>query len=157
MPNIVLARIDDRLIHGQVMTAWMQFVKGNHIVIVDDATAGDDFLKSIIRMAVPEAVNLDIFFCKDAPEKLKEISDTDRILMLAKDPEVYLFLIKEGVPIKKVIIGGMGVNPKRTKFYKNIAASETEKESLRSIIHEGIEVVIHIIPDQAEVDVKSYL
>ena len=43
MGEIVLARIDDRLIHGQVMTAWLQFTGGNHIVIVDDATAGDEF------------------------------------------------------------------------------------------------------------------
>ena len=48
MGEIVLARIDDRLIHGQVMTAWLQFTGGNHIVIVDDATAGDEFTKSIM-------------------------------------------------------------------------------------------------------------
>ena len=51
MGEIVLARIDDRLIHGQVMTAWLQFTGGNHIVIVDDATAGDEFTKSIIVLA----------------------------------------------------------------------------------------------------------
>ena len=43
MSKIVLARVDDRLIHGQVMTAWLQYTEGNHIVIVDDATAKDDF------------------------------------------------------------------------------------------------------------------
>ena len=58
MGEIVLARIDDRLIHGQVMTAWLQFTGGNHIVIVDDATAGDEFTKSIMSMAVPNGIKL---------------------------------------------------------------------------------------------------
>lgn len=49
MTKIVLARVDDRLIHGQVMTAWIQYTGGNHIVIVDDVTAQDDLdRKSVV-------------------------------------------------------------------------------------------------------------
>ena len=52
MSNIVLARIDDRLIHGQVMTAWVQYTGGNEIVIADDKVANDPFLSAVITRAV---------------------------------------------------------------------------------------------------------
>lgn len=52
MSKIVLSRIDDRLIHGQVMTAWVQHVGGNEIVIVDDKVAKDPFLSAVITGAV---------------------------------------------------------------------------------------------------------
>ena len=51
MSNIVLARIDDRLIHGQVMTAWVQYTGGNEIVIADDKVANDPFLSAVITGA----------------------------------------------------------------------------------------------------------
>ena len=48
--NIVLARIDDRLIHGQVMTAWVQYTGGNEIVIADDKVANDPFLSNLVKL-----------------------------------------------------------------------------------------------------------
>jgi len=53
MSNIALTRIDDRLIHGQVMTSWVKYTKANKIVIVDDGVANDPFMGDILKMAVP--------------------------------------------------------------------------------------------------------
>ncbi|SES95330.1 PTS system sorbose subfamily IIB component [Enterococcus malodoratus] len=51
--SIVLARIDDRLIHGQVMTSWLNYTGANRIIIVDDETANDTFLKMIVTSVAP--------------------------------------------------------------------------------------------------------
>lgn len=80
MGEIVLARIDDRLIHGQVMTAWLQFTGGNHIVIVDDATARDEFTKSIMSMAVPNGIKLSILGVADGAKLLANILTDTRSL-----------------------------------------------------------------------------
>ncbi|SHJ28172.1 PTS sugar transporter subunit IIB [Propionispora hippei] len=157
MAKVVLARIDDRLIHGQVMTAWLQYVGANHIVIIDDETASDDFVKSIIQMSVPREIRLDIYHCKEAAAEIQKMSDHENLLLLAKNPESFLFLIETGLPLKKVIIGGMGANPERTKLYKNISASDIERAMLKKIMAHGVEVVIHIIPDQKAVGVEEYL
>lgn len=157
MGQIVLARIDDRLIHGQVMTAWLQFTGGNHIVIVDDATAGDEFTKSIMSMAVPNGIKLSILTVEDGAELLKNIPANDKIIILAKEPQVYLDLIEKGVQLDEVIIGGMGARKDRKTFYKNISATEEEKETFRKIIAHGVKMKIHVIPDQGSAAVEGLL
>lgn len=157
MGEIVLARIDDRLIHGQVMTAWLQFTGGNHIVIVDDATAGDEFTKSIMLMAVPNGIKLSILGVADGAELLAAIPDGHRIIVLAKEPQTYLQLIEKGVTFEEIIIGGMGARKDRKTFHKNISASEEEKETFRGIISHGVKMKIHVIPDQGSQAIEGLL
>ncbi|GCF92415.1 PTS mannose transporter subunit IID [Enterococcus florum] len=157
MGEIVLARIDDRLIHGQVMTAWLQFTGGNHIVIVDDATAGDEFTKSIMSMAVPNGIKLSILGIADGSEVLRSVPDNEKIIILAKEPQTYLALIENGVQLDEVIIGGMGARKNRQTFYKNISASEEEKEAFRQIIAHHVKMKIHVIPDQGSQAIEGLL
>ena len=56
MENLVLTRIDDRLIHGQVMTAWIKNKKATQVVIVDDLVAEDDYMIEVLEMAIPEEI-----------------------------------------------------------------------------------------------------
>ena len=53
MRNVVLARIDDRLIHGQVVTGWLKLTNGNKIYIVDDKLKNDAMMKTILKTAAP--------------------------------------------------------------------------------------------------------
>ncbi|MBB1165477.1 PTS sugar transporter subunit IIB [Lacticaseibacillus rhamnosus] len=157
MSKIVLARVDDRLIHGQVMTAWLQYTEGDHIVIIDDATAKDDFLKSIMSMSVPQGIKLDVLSIADGVSFLKSGHGNDKLLLLAKMPSVYLNLVDAGVKIGEVVIGGMGANPQRKKFYKNISASEEEKKTMQKLIDAGVSVKIQIVPSDGATDVKNLL
>lgn len=157
MGEIVLARIDDRLIHGQVMTAWLQFTGGNHIVIVDDATAGDEFTKSIMSMAVPSGIKLSILGIDDGAALLANVPDGHKIIVLAKEPQTYLTLIEKGVKFEEIIIGGMGARKDRKTFHKNISASEEEKEAFRKIVGNDVKMKIHVIPDQGSQAIEGLL
>lgn len=157
MAEIVLARIDDRLIHGQVMTAWLQYSGGNTIVIVDDETAADDFLISVLEMSIPRGIKLHVFNCKDGAEFLKNLTGDKKLIILGKRPETFLNLLEDGVKLKEVIVGGMGASKERSKFYKNISASDLEREQFKKIIALGTSVTIHIIPDQQAVDTAQFL
>lgn len=157
MGEIVLARIDDRLIHGQVMTAWLQFTGGNHIVIVDDATAGDEFTKSIMSMAVPSGIKLSILGIDDGAALLANVPDGHKIIVLAKEPQTYLSLIEKGVKFGEIIIGGMGARKDRKTFHKNISASEEEKEAFRKIVGNDVKMKIHVIPDQGSQAIEGLL
>ncbi|SHJ28079.1 PTS sugar transporter subunit IIB [Propionispora hippei] len=157
MAKVVLARIDDRLIHGQVMTAWLPYVGANHIVVIDDETAADDFVKSIMQMSVPREIKLDIYHGDEAAAAIQKMDDDEKLMLLAKIPESFLSLLETGVSLERIIIGGMGANPQRSKFYKNISASGLEKETFKKIMAHGTELVIHIIPDQQAVGLEEYL
>ncbi|MBO0455233.1 PTS sugar transporter subunit IIB [Enterococcus hulanensis] len=155
--SIVLARIDDRLIHGQVMTSWLNYTGANRIIIVDDETANDTFLKMIVTSVAPANIKTEVFGINEGAEAIKQLADSDKVIILAKSPGVYVELMSQGIPLEKVNIGGMGAKEGRTKFYKNISASSEEKESLKKIIDAGAAVAIQIIAEDKAIDVAKLL
>jgi len=159
MNSIVLTRIDDRLIHGQVMTSWLNYTSATKIMVVDDKSATDPFLKTVLKNAVPKNVGLGVFTAEKAAERLlnKGFAPTDRVIILVKYPATIVKMMEAGVKFEKVNIGGMGAAQGREKFYKNISASEEEKTMLKQIIDSGCKVEIQIIAEDAAVDVSKLL
>ena len=100
MKHIVLCRIDDRLIHGQVVTAWVKQTEGNRIVIIDEALVKDVFLQKIIKAAAPSDIRIDIYNIENGVCELKkEAEDKERIIILVKTPQVVEALIDEGLSL----------------------------------------------------------
>lgn len=158
MANIVLTRIDDRLIHGQVMTAWVKHTKATKIIIVDDTVAKDDFMKTVLTMAAPPGITVEVYDVNQASEVLKQPSpENERILILVKVPKTVEGLLNNGVDLKEMIVGGIGAAPGRKRLYKNISISEEERQSLLNIIDKGVEVNIHIVPDDCPQPIEKCL
>ena len=72
MENVLLARVDDRLIHGQVMTAWMKTYPATQIVIADDGVAKDEFMISVLETAAPAGVRVRVFGVDKTARLLKK-------------------------------------------------------------------------------------
>lgn len=155
MQTIVLARIDDRLIHGQVMTAWVQYTGANEIVIVDDAVAKDDFLKMVITGAVPNNLKAIVLSVQDAAVYLRD-EEGKKVIVLAKGPAVYDQLLAEGVEIPAINLGGMGSNKDRSQLYKNISCSDDERAVFRKLI-EQVEVFVQVVPNTEKVSLGKVL
>ncbi|EPC96477.1 PTS system mannose/fructose/N-acetylgalactosamine-transporter subunit IIB [Lacticaseibacillus paracasei] len=157
MKNIVWARIDDRLIHGQVMTSWVQYTKGNEIEIVDNEVAEDDFLKMVTTSTAPENVLVRVDNQNDAANYLKGVDDGQRLIVLAKTPDVFLRLIENGVEIKHINLGGMGAKAGRSTLYRNISASADERDTFRELMDKDVKIGIQIIAQDKEVDLSKIL
>lgn len=158
MSEIVLTRIDDRLIHGQVMTAWVKKTRANQILIIDDEVAKDEFMREVLKMSAPNGIDIVVKGLADAVEFLNQQEDKDnRLIILVKGPAVIEQLLENGISIDKLIVGGMGAKAERRVLYKNISASEEERAVFKRMIDRKIPVVIHIIPDQKETDLSKYL
>src|SRR5207249_1645851 len=94
-----LVRIDDRLIHGQ-------------IVIVDDKTAKDDFLRDLMILAAPQGVPVEVHGTAEGAQRVAQIAATsENAFVLMKSPVTALALRKAGVPIPVLNVGGMGAGP----------------------------------------------
>lgn len=158
MSEIVLTRIDDRLIHGQVMTAWVKKTRANQILIIDDEVAKDEFMREVLKMSAPNGIDIVVKGLMDAVEFLNQQEDkNNRLIILVKGPAVIEQLLENGIMIDKLIVGGMGAKAERRVLYKNISASEEERAIFKRMIDRKIPVVIHIIPDQKETDLSKYL
>lgn len=158
MGEVVLTRIDDRLVHGQVMTAWVKRTGGNQILIIDDEVAKDDFMREILTMAAPSGIDIQVKTVADSIPLVKGIADTDKkVIILVKSPQVIDCLLVNNCKISQLIVGGMGAKEGRRVLYKNISASEEERQLFKKISAAGVEILIHVIPSQKAVKLEKYL
>lgn len=158
MRNIILTRIDDRLIHGQVVTAWIRRYPINRILIIDDELAKNRLMERIYKAAAPMGVEVIIKSVKDGSDWLLEDQEKgEQILILVKIPNVVEKLLENQISIEKVILGGMGAGKGRKTFIKNVSASEEEIESFRNISSQGIDIVYQLVPDEKETSIKKLL
>lgn len=158
MEGIAMVRIDDRLIHGQVMTSWLNYTSANKIMIIDDEVAVDNFVKSVLKTCVPANIMLAVFNVEDAVTRLKKgFKPSDKVIILVKFPKTLKRIKDAGVIFPKINIGGMGVMEVRSKFYKNISCSEEEKKIFKELIDAGSNITIQIIAEDSAVDVAKLL
>ncbi len=158
MSKVVFSRVDDRLIHGQVVTGWLNYSGANKVVIVDDKTASDDFIKMILKAAVPPGFSMEVYTENemiDVYEKNK--NSNEKLFVLVKTPKTILNLINAGVEIGYLNVGGMGGATNRKSFYKNISMSDEEREDIKKLLANNVEISIQVIPTDKKVAVESLL
>jgi len=157
MKNLEFTRIDDRLIHGQVVAAWLHaYSRVEHIIVIDDKTRQDPFMQEMFSQLVPAGISIEIRSIAEAVELLKGGLEKPTMIIV-KVPQTIKALVDAGIDIDFVNIGGMGMTPGRKKFFQNVSTSPEENEILKELVAKGIKVEIQIIPAQKKVDVKSLL
>jgi mannose/fructose/N-acetylgalactosamine-specific phosphotransferase system component IIB len=158
MKNIIFARVDDRLIHGEVVTAWSPTYNINHIIIVDNIVASDPFQKRVLKALAPSKVRVDAFTVEEAIQDLtKPFNEKERILLLTKSPIAYLELVEGGIDLPQVNLGGMGIRDERKTFIKNVACDEKEVEAIRKLVDKGIQVFYQLVPEQRLIEITNLL
>lgn len=156
MQNLVLTRIDDRLIHGQVMTKWLKETEAQNILIIDDATAKNDFMINVFEQAIPEDVGIGVFNKEDGVKFLSQPLEAPT-LILVKVPETVEYLIDHGIDIKDVDLGGMGAKEGRTTLYQYISTSPEEDKCFKRLIDKGVNVYVQIVPQNEKEPIKTLI
>lgn len=156
MKKIVFTRIDDRLIHGQVMTAWIAVSQADEVLIIDDVVAKDDFTKMIMQASMPKKIKLTVLGTEEAIEYLKK-DGSESIFLLIKTPKPILAVMNAGIKVAQVCVGGMGAKANRTPFYRNISASDEEREDLLQIQKLGADVYAQVLSDNTPVTLNQIL
>ena len=158
MRNIVLARVDDRLIHGEVITGWIPAYKVNRIYIVDDAVSQDLFAKRVLQATAPKYLHCFVYSVEAAAEKLTmQGSPKERLLILVKTPLTFLRLKEKGVPLDEVNLGGVGPEEGRPPFFKNVSFSREEVLACAALMNDGCKVYFQLVPDQRRYEIADAL
>lgn len=149
--SVKMIRIDDRLIHGQIVAAWAKSLSIKKIWIVDDGVARDNFITNVMKMVAPPDAELVITGTGEIGPRLAEFDSSEKnTLILVKYPQVAKQLFDAGVNLRELNVGGMGANAERKKLFKNISASEEEKQILRRMKKEGIKVYFQVTPNEKQ-------
>ncbi|MCD8221347.1 MAG: PTS sugar transporter subunit IIB [Clostridiales bacterium] len=152
--SVELARVDERLVHGQIMTAWVKRFWIRRIMLIDDEIAQDEFMKQLLAMSAPSGVTVEVRSVADAAENLK-VESSEKTLLLFKEIGGALALIKEGYILKELNIGNIGSTPSRRAITREVYVSEEEKEMLRKLNAAGVNCYIQKLPQDNRVDIMS--
>lgn len=156
MKNLVLTRIDDRLIHGQVMTSWIRQKNAVQVVVADDEVAHDDFMINVLEMAVPDEIAIGIFDREDTVEFMKQGLEAPTIL-LVKGPEILNYLVDHGIDLEEIDVGGMGAKEGRSVLYKNISTNPEENRYFLELLKKGVKVFVQVMPQDKQVGIAEYI
>lgn len=158
MAEIKLFRIDSRLIHGQIITKWLKVTQADKIVVVDEMLAADDFMKEVYVAAVPKEISVDIYDTDKAMEEWERNRFGDgKVLVLVRDVATCLRLHARGFSMDSVQIGELPNGPGRTPVYKAVSFSKQEVENLKVLYDEGINIVLHIVPDNPSMEFEKVI
>ncbi len=151
-----LVRVDDRLIHGQVVAVWTRSLQVTRIIIVDDVTAADEFLAEILVFAAPPGVEVEVLTEASAVTRLGEVATSaEKTIVLMKTPLVAKRLVDQGVAITELNIGGIAAGSGRSPLYKNISASQDERQAMKDLVAQGVAVNIRIVYEDKPIPFES--
>ena len=151
---ITLYRIDDRLVHGQVVEAWLPHLKAGEIAVVSDDLSRDSVRQVIMRFAAPEGVSLKILAMAEAPGYLSEAEVRGpNVLVLLPGLSEAVELIKGGVKISKLNVGGMHYSAgKNLSIGRAIFLNDADCDALRFLSDSGVLIEGRGVPSDSPLD-----
>ena len=142
-------RIDDRLIHGQVIAVWCKQRRFTRIVIVDDGVAADSFMREVLSLAAPPGLQVDVLSVKEGVEILsQDTPDRGTTMVLLKSPLAAKRVYDGGVKYSALNVGGIGSARGRKNIFKNISASEEEIAILKYLMGQGVKITLLTVPGE---------
>lgn len=145
---IVVARVDDRLIHGQVTVGWSRFLSLEKIVVVSDELAGDEMQRSFLAMAVPETTDFDLDSVAGVAAKLGDPAySAKRTMLLAATPgEFRRLVIEQGVKLEEINLGGQRYADGRHRICDGVLLSDEALADVAALLAAGVRVEVRTIP-----------
>ena len=131
--NITVMRIDDRLIHGQIVTKWIDYANAKKIIVADDKAAGDPMQQMLLKLAVPSGVKLEILTKADALKKIQEDSSSINVLLMVRNPKEANSLLDMGLKIDTINVGNISNSKSETGRKKMLDFIYLEQQL--SLIH----------------------
>jgi len=158
MMEIVLARIDDRLIHGQVATVWAKETKCNRIIVCSDEVAKDQLRKTLILQVSPPGIKAYVLTIEKAIEVYKNPKYNDfKVLFLFTNPTDVLRMVEGGVDIKSVNVGGMCYKDGKIQITGAVSVGPEDIIAFKKLHEKGIELEIRKLASDSKVDLISKL
>ncbi|RVT62760.1 PTS system mannose/fructose/N-acetylgalactosamine-transporter subunit IIB [Niallia taxi] len=154
---IELVRVDDRLIHGQVVTTWVKQKQIEQILIINDHIRNDDVQKSVFDLMAPEGVIVRTFGVTEFSAIYKKTTIKRRTLLLLTTPIDALTLARETVKFDKLNLGGVKYSPERKQYTKSVSLTQQEVASLEDLAKMGVMVSVQMVPSDKEIPVADFL
>jgi len=142
-----LVRVDDRLLHGQVIVGWGQSLQLSPVLLVSDRVCRDRALSQTFRQLIPEEQHGDVISLADAAQRwLRGDFKSARAMLVVESPVDALKLVRLGVPLKELVLGGLHFREGREEVLPYIYLSEWDRTTLEELLHLGVKIRCQDVP-----------
>ena len=149
--TVVLARIDQRLIHGLIVNQWAQYLKIKRFMVIDDAISKNETIKNSMRLSKPAGTGMSIIDTQKAITNfLAGKDDSQRVFVLVKEQETIIRLVDAGISSPKINLGIIFNEDGRKPVTKFVALNDKEKNDLQILNNKGIPITIQYVPNDPE-------
>ncbi|MFW7433524.1 PTS sugar transporter subunit IIB [Vagococcus carniphilus] len=145
--DIRLARIDDRLIHGQVATAWSKQMEIDRILVISDEAAENQIRKLLLKQAAPSGIRVNVISVARMHEVYQSnILQFEKVALLFTSPQDVEVLVRQGMELSSINIGGMSFSSDKKMLTNFISVDENDIASFIYLSEQGIELEIRKVP-----------
>lgn len=156
--KIQLLRIDDRLIHGQVVIGWVHFLGSKKIILCDNSVAENEWEKELYLSVVPKSLQVMVLNVQELAHLLADnITDLTKTIIVINSPIVLERLIELNAPIEDVNIGGLHFKEPRKQYLSYLFLSADEIASFGRIQNQGINLYCQDVPNSKKLPLISVL
>lgn len=131
-PNIIMARVDERLIHGQGQL-WIKSLNCNTVIVANDAVSEDKIQQTLMKTVVPSSVAMRFFSIQKVIDIIHKANPAQVIFIVVKDLKDAQALIKGGVPIKELNIGNIHNAEGKTQVTRSIFLGDEDRKIIRDL------------------------
>ena len=158
MDNFAAVRIDDRLIHGQIVATWINALGVRSIIVADDKAATDELQKMLLSMAVPKSIKFEILPIDKAAARIQNPDeDMERTLFIVRNIEAIQSLMNLGITFNKVNFGNAGSAKGRVQYFKSVWLTDDERKVVEDVMAAGVEIEVQVVPTEKALNMKDLL
>ncbi|WP_281165186.1 PTS galactosamine transporter subunit IIB [Liquorilactobacillus sicerae] len=157
-PQIVLTRIDNRLVHGQVGVVWTSSIGANLLLVVNDDTAQDELQQQLMAAtAETSGVGIRFWTVEKTIKNIFRASPRQKIFLVVRTPQDVRRLVEGGVPIDQVNIGNMHYSEGKTQVTKYTYMDQADKDDLLFLADQGVDVYVQEVPEDKKQSIRDVI
>jgi mannose/fructose/N-acetylgalactosamine-specific phosphotransferase system component IIB len=148
-------RIDDRLIHGQIVTGWITYCEATKILVVDDRAVADPVQQMLLKLAVPSGITLEMLGKAAALRRLRNDQTGEKALLIMRSPAEANTFLEMGFEIGGINIGNISNSPSKTgrkKMMDYIYFEEQDAAALQALADRGVALDVRAVPTERSRD-----
>lgn len=155
---ISLVRIDDRLIHGQVVEGWLRQINSTCLVVASDMVANDFIQRTVMELAVPAKVKVVIDEVGRVVERINNREfDADEVILLFSRPEDMLSAMEMGLKCERLNVGGLHYRPGTRQIADALCVEPCDVKAFLALVEKGVQVYFQALPDERPVDIMQVI
>ncbi len=151
---ICFTRVDSRLIHGQVVQAWLPEIKPEKVLVISEQATQSSLMTKMMRMALPQGYELEVSTAKEALQSLKK-DEAKKVFVLIEDLNQLLELAEQNISLKKVNIGNTKYEEGKKEYSAGVYFDKKDLAIIPSLQKKDITFSIKALPSSLEAKINA--